>query len=81
MGRLMAVSFKPYRGHQLELRDGGRGTHAVIIHPPGGRGAPQPVPADPAATLGEMVMQAKALIDGVMGPRPAPAFPRAPIRR
>lgn len=71
MGRLTAVSFKPYRGHQLELRDGGRGDYAVIIHPPGGRGAPHQVTPEPGAvTLADIINQAKAMIDAVMGPRP-----------
>ncbi|WP_372621993.1 hypothetical protein [Falsiroseomonas sp.] len=71
MGRLTAVSFKPYRGHQLELRDSGRIGCAVIIHPPGGRGSPHQVTAGkPDATLADLIAQAKAMIDAVLGPRP-----------
>jgi hypothetical protein len=71
VGRLTAVSFKPYRGHQLELRDGGRGAYMVIIHPPGGRGSPHQVTPEPGAvTLADIITQAKAMIDAVMGPRP-----------
>jgi hypothetical protein len=81
VGRFVAVSFKPYRGHQLELRDGGRGNHAVIIHPPGGRGAPHELPADPSRpTLNDMVLHARALIDGVMGPKPVPTLQRGGYR-
>lgn len=76
MGRLTAVSFKPYRGHQLELRDSGRDGCVVIIHPPGGRGAPHQLTPEPGAvTLAAMITQAKAMIDAVMGPRP-PVTPR-----
>ena len=76
MGRLTAVSFRPYRGHQLELRDAGRDRCQVVIHPPGGRGSPHAVtPEREGATLNDMVMQAKAMIDAVMGPRP-PVQPR-----
>jgi hypothetical protein len=71
VGRLTAVSFKPYRGHQLELRDSGRIGCTVIIHPPGGRGSPHPVAAEkPGATLADLIGQAKAMIDAVLGPRP-----------
>jgi hypothetical protein len=71
MTRLIAVSFKPYRKHQLELRDAGRDCCAVIIHPPAGRGEPQEVSRQgQPVTLGELVAQAKAMIDVVMGPRP-----------
>jgi hypothetical protein len=76
LGRLTAVSFRPYRGHQLELRDAGRGACTVIIHPPGGRGSPHELtPERPEATLAEQIQQAKAMIDAVMGPRP-PVTPR-----
>lgn len=72
LGRLTAVSFRPYRGHQIELRDGPRGERAVIIHPPGGRGSPHQITPEKAeATLAEQVNQAKAMIDLVMGPKPA----------
>ncbi|WP_270938474.1 hypothetical protein [Falsiroseomonas oryzae] len=71
MARLTAVSFRSYRGHQIELRDAGRGQCAVIIHPPGGRGSPHQVTPEPeATTLVAQFNQAKALIDAVMGPRP-----------
>jgi hypothetical protein len=71
VGRLLAVSFKPYRGHQIEMRDAGRGDCAVIIHPPGGRGAPHRLTPEPGAlTLAAQVFQAKAMIDAVLGPRP-----------
>ena len=71
MGRLLAVSFKPYRGYQIEMRDAGRGDCAVIIHPRGGDGSPHRVTPEPAAvTLAARVEQAKAMIDAVMGPRP-----------
>ncbi len=75
MASLTAVSFRPYRGHQLELRDG-RGVCEVIIHPPGGRGSPHRVtPNQPNATLAEQINQAKAMIDAVMGPKPVMARP------
>lgn len=81
MGRLTAVSFRSYRGHQIELRDGPRGERAVIIHPPGGRGAPhQVMPGRPEATLAEQVQQAKAMIDAVMGPKAEPRGQR-PLAR
>ncbi len=71
MGRLIAVSFRPYRSYQLELRDGGRNRCAVIIHPPGGRGSPHEVaPERESATLADLIAQAKAMIDAVLGPRP-----------
>ena len=71
MGRLTAVSFRPYRMHQIEIRDGGRHDCAVIIHPPGGRGAPHAVsPGDQPVTLVDLINQAKAMIDTVMGPLP-----------
>jgi hypothetical protein len=77
VARLTAVSFRPYRGHQLEMRDSGRGNNQVIIHPPGGRGSPHVVtPERPDATLVDQINQAKAMIDAVMGPRP-PVTPRA----
>jgi hypothetical protein len=76
VGRLTAVSFRSYRGHQIELRDSGRDRCQVIIHPPGGRGAPHELtPAEGGATLAAMVNQAKAMIDAVMGPRPEPVRP------
>ena len=71
MGRLTAVSFRSYRGHQIELRDAGRDRYTVIIHPPGGRGSPHQLTPEPdATTLALMVNQAKAMIDTIMGPRP-----------
>lgn len=71
MARLTAVSFRPYRGHQIELRDAGRDRYTVIIHPPGGRGSPHEMMPEPGATtLAAMVNQAKAMIDAIMGPRP-----------
>jgi hypothetical protein len=82
LGRLVAVSFRPYRTHQLELHDAGGTACRVIIHPPGGRGAPQEVvPAKSPATLGDLIAQAKAIVDAVMGPRPpAPTRPMRPPR-
>jgi hypothetical protein len=71
MGRLVAVSYKPYRMHVLELHDGGRAACRVIIHPPAGRGTPQEVVTEgAAATLGELIHRAKTMIDAVLGPRP-----------
>lgn len=82
MGRLTAVSYRSYRGHQIELRDGPRGERAVIIHPPGGRGAPHQVtPGRPEATFAEQVQQAKAMIDAVLGPKPEMRSQRPPARR
>lgn len=74
MGRLTAVSFRPYRNHHLELRDAGGTNCSVIVHPPAGMGEPQEVspPDGGPATLGELIGRAKMLIDAVMGPRPAP---------
>lgn len=74
MPKLAAVSFKPYRRYQLELRDGGGGRCSVIIHPPGGRGATHEVAPDGGdASLGSLITRAKAMIDAVLGPRPAVA--------
>lgn len=75
MGRLTVVSFRPYRGYQLELRDGREGCQ-VIIHPRGGAGAPHLlVTAQPAPPLAEQINQAKAMIDAVMGPKPVMSRP------
>jgi hypothetical protein len=75
--RLTAISFRPYRGHQIEMRDPGKGPCQVVIHPPGGRGSPHAItPLRPEATLAEQVQQAKEMIDAVMGPKPPPRFPR-----
>jgi hypothetical protein len=75
MARLIAVSFRPYRMHQLEIQDGGRTSSAVVIHPPAGRGQPHEVSAEgqPMALV-DLINRAKAMIDAVMGPLPsAPA--------
>jgi len=79
VARLTAVSFRPYRGHQIEMRDGREGCQ-VIIHPPGGRGSPHLVtPGQPGATMADQINQAKAMIDAVMGPKPV--MTRPPFRR
>lgn len=71
MPRLTAVSMRPYRMHQLEIRDGGGTDRVVIIHPPGGRGSPHEVVAEARdATLVDLINRAKAMIDQVMGPLP-----------
>lgn len=75
MGLLTAVSFRPYRGHQIELRDGPKGERSVTIHPPGGRGSPHRITPEKAeATLADQLNQAKAMIDVVMGPKPVMAM-------
>jgi len=72
MARLIAVSFRPYRMHQLEIQDGGRTNNAVVIHPPAGRGQPHEVSAEGRpTTLVSLINQAKAMIDAVMGPLPS----------
>lgn len=78
MPRLVAVSMKPYRSYRLELQDAGGTNCSVVIHPPGGRGAPHQV-AGEGVTLGELITRAKAMIDAVLGPRP-PVMARAPRR-
>jgi hypothetical protein len=71
MGRLLVVSFLQYRTYQLELRDSGGRECAVVIHPPARKGEPHEVAREGApATLTELIIRAKALIDGVLGPRP-----------
>ena len=78
MPRLMAISFQEYRMHRLELRDGGRGDCAVVIHPPPGRGDARVVlQDDELVTLGVLLGRAKASIDAVLGPRP-PFAPKRP---
>ncbi|MBY0339232.1 MAG: hypothetical protein K2X11_21645 [Acetobacteraceae bacterium] len=73
MARLVAVSHIPYRAHQIEVIDGGRKQTRVIIHPPGGRGAPYEVtPLQPDQLLAERINHAKALVDAIMGPKPVP---------
>jgi hypothetical protein len=80
LGRLTAVSFRPYRNHQLELHDSGGTNCRVIVHPP--RGEPQEITIEGTqATLAEKITRAKALIDAVMGPKPPPrARPPRPMR-
>ena len=72
MGRMVVVSYKPYRTFHLEMRDAGGADCAVIIHPPHGKGEPQPVPPRPGqpTSLGVLIGLAKAMVDAVMGPRP-----------
>jgi|tagenome__1003787_1003787.scaffolds.fasta_scaffold20247232_1 hypothetical protein len=73
MSRLLVVSFLQYRTYQLELRDSGGRECAVVIHPPARKGEPHEVPREGApVTLTELIARAKALIDGVLGPRPPP---------
>jgi len=79
MPRLVAVSMKPYRTYRLELQDAGGTNCSVVIHPPGGRGAPHEVVGE-GVTLGELINRAKAMVDAVLGPRPPMAARSAPRR-
>jgi hypothetical protein len=75
VGRLTAVSFRPYRRHQFELRDDPATGVSLVIHPPGGHGAPHRLdPGDQASTLADLIRQAKAMVDAVMGPKPIPTM-------
>jgi hypothetical protein len=71
MGRFLVVSYQPYRTYHLELREGGAGQCAVIIHPPAGKGQAHEVPqASGATSLVELIGRAKGMIDEILGPRP-----------
>ena len=70
---LVVVQFRDYRLHQLEVQDRGKAGYQVFIHPPANRGVSREVMQDGACTtLAELLNRAKAEIDAVMGPRPAP---------
>ena len=79
MARLTIVSTRDYRQHVLEIEERGDGTCSVVIHPPARLGRSRPVePAPEATLLIDLVNQAKAEIDAVMGPKPPP---RRPVMR
>jgi len=80
MARLDIVSTRDYRQHVLEIAERGNGSCSVVIHPPARLGAPREVrPAGESALLIDLVNQARAEIDEVMGPKPPPR--RLPPRR
>ncbi|MBP0444254.1 hypothetical protein J8J14_05630 [Roseomonas sp. SSH11] len=79
MARLTVVSTRDYRQHVLEIEERGNGSCSVVIHPPARLGRPRLVePAGEAKLLIDLVNQAKAEIDAVMGPKPPP---RRPVMR
>lgn len=76
MPRLTVVSTRDYRQHVLHIEERGNGTCAVVVHPPSRLGRPRQVqPAGEGALLIDLVNQAKAEIDEVMGPKPVPRRP------
>lgn len=80
MARLTIVSTRDYRQHVLEIEERGNGTCSVVVHPPARLGRPRLVePAGESRLLIDLVNQAKAEIDEVMGPKPPPRRP--PMRR
>ncbi|WP_458095628.1 hypothetical protein [Roseomonas sp. WA12] len=80
MARLTVVSTRDYRQHVLEIEERGNGSCSVVVHPPARLGRPRLVePAEGSALLIDLVNQAKAEIDEVMGPKPPPRRP--PMRR
>ena len=77
MSALVAVQFRDYRLHKMEVQDRGKAGFTVIIHPPANRGW-QVREVTPDGTLAETLNKAKAEIDAVMGPKPPPRFPQRP---
>jgi len=76
MPRLTIVSTRDYRQHVLEIEERGNGSCSVVVHPPARLGRPRLVePMEGGALLIDLVNQAKAEIDEVMGPKPAPRRP------
>ena len=81
MPRLTVVSTRDYRQHVLHIEERGNGTCAVVVQPPARLGQPRQVqPAGEDVLLIDLVNQAKAEIDEVMGPKPVPRRPM-PRRR
>jgi hypothetical protein len=69
----VVVQQREYRKHLIEVTDRGKGGCAVVVRPAASAGEAWEVPhAGAAATLADRLNRAKALIDAVMGPRPAP---------
>ena len=76
MPRLTIVSTRDYRQHVLEIEERGNGACSVMVHPPARLGRPRLVgPAAEGVLLIDLVNQAKAEIDEVMGPKPIPRRP------
>ncbi|MFC0385314.1 hypothetical protein [Muricoccus vinaceus] len=76
MPRLTIVSTRDYRQHVLEIEERGNGSCSVVVHPPARLGRPRQVePANDGALLIDLVNQARAEIDEVMGPKPPPRRP------
>ena len=76
MARLTIVSTRDYRQHVLEIEERGNGSCSVVVHPPARLGRPRLVePANDSPLLIDLVNQAKAEIDEVMGPKPPPRRP------
>jgi hypothetical protein len=73
MARLTIVSTRDYRQHVLEIEERGNGTCSVVVHPPARLGRSREVkPEAESPLLIDLVNQAKAEIDEVMGPKPPP---------
>jgi hypothetical protein len=70
----VVVQQREYRKHLIEVTDRGKAGCAVVVRPASLSGEAWEVPqeAGVSATLAERLNRAKALIDAVMGPRPAP---------
>jgi len=83
MPGFVVVQQREYRKHLIEVTDRGKLGCAVVVRPPSASGEPWEVPQDAGAagTLVERLNRAKALIDVVMGPRPAPRARPAGVRR
>jgi hypothetical protein len=73
MARFTVVSTRDYRQHVLEIQELGTGACSVIIHPPTRLGRSRVVEGVGASPkLIDLLNQAKAEIDEVMGPKPPP---------
>jgi hypothetical protein len=70
----VVVQQREYRKHLIEVTDRGKAGCAVVVRPASSSAEAWEVPqeAGVSATLAERLNRAKALIDAVMGPRPAP---------
>ena len=80
MPDLVVMQQRDYRKHLIEVTDRGKAGCAGVVRP-ASRGEAWEVPhSGAAATLAERLNRAKALIDAVMGPRPAPRA-RPGVRR
>jgi hypothetical protein len=78
----VVVQQREYRKHLIDVTDRGKAGCAVVVRPPSSMGEAWEVPhqAGTAVTLAERLNRAKALIDAVMGPRPA-RHPRQGVQR